>query len=54
MIEEYNSLNNALKQLMVNARTKEVPDIVKIINETILFCFNQKSKNQKIISLLVD
>ena len=45
--EEYNSLNNALKQLMVNARTKEVPDIVKIINETILFCFNQKSKNQK-------
>ena len=45
--EEYNSLNNALKQLIVNARTKEVPDIVKIINETILFCFNQKSKNQK-------
>ena len=32
---------------MVNARTTRVPDIVKIINETILFCFNQKSKNQK-------
>ena len=45
--EEYNSLNNALKQLMVNTRTTGVPDIVKIIKETILFCFNQKSKNQK-------
>ena len=45
--EEYNSLNNALKQLMVNARTTGVPDIVKIINETILFCFNQKSKITK-------
>ena len=45
--EEYNSLNNALKQLMVNARTTEVTDIVKIINETILFCFNQKSRNPK-------
>ena len=45
--EEYSSLNNALKQLMINARTTVVPDIVKIINETLLFCFNQKpnSKN---------
>ena len=45
--EDYNSLNKALKQLMVNARTTRVPDIIKIINETILFCFNQKSKNPK-------
>ena len=44
--EEYNSLNNALKQLMVNARTTGVPDIVKIINETILFCYNQKSNSK--------
>ena len=44
--EEYSSLNNVLKQLMVNARTTGVSDITKIINQTILFCFNQKSKIQ--------
>ena len=44
--EEYISLNNVLKQLMVNARTTGVSDITKIINQTILFCFNQKSKTQ--------
>ena len=44
--EEYNSLNNVLKQLMVNARTTNVADITKIINQTILFCFNQKAKMQ--------
>ena len=44
--EEYNSLNNALKQLMVNARTTKVLDITKIINQTILFCFNTKLKVQ--------
>jgi len=44
--EEYNSLNNVLKQLMINARTTGVSDIIKIINQTILFCFNQKSKTQ--------
>ena len=44
--EEYISLNNVLKQLMVNARTTGVSDMTKIINQTILFCFNQKSKIQ--------
>ena len=44
--EEYNSLNNVLKQLMVNARTTGLSDMTKIINQTILFCFNQKSKKQ--------
>ena len=45
--EEYTSLNNALKQLIVNVRTIEVPNIIKIINETILFCFNQKTNIKK-------
>ena len=44
--EEYSSLNNALKQLMVNARTTKVEDITRIINQTILFCFNTKVKAQ--------
>ena len=44
--EEYSSLNNVLKQLMVNARTTKVEDITKIINQTILFCFNKKTKTQ--------
>ena len=44
--EEYNSLNNVLKQLMINARITNVEDITKIINQTILFCFNTKSKGQ--------
>ena len=44
--EEYISLNNALKQLMVNARTTKVEDITKIINQTILFCFNTLTKGQ--------
>ena len=35
--EEYSSLNNVLKQLMVNSRTTKVEDIIKIINQTILF-----------------
>ncbi len=46
--EEYNSLNNVLKQLMVNARITSVNDITKIINQTILFCFNTKIKGQNI------
>ena len=44
--EEYISLNNVLKQLMVNARTTKVEDITKIINQTILFCFNTLIKGQ--------
>ena len=44
--EEYSSLNNVLKQLMVNTRTTKVEDITKIINQTILFCFNTKSKGK--------
>ena len=44
--EEYSSLNNVLKQLMVNARTTKIEDITKIINQTILFCFNTKVKTQ--------
>ena len=31
---------------MVNARTTKVEDITKIINQTILFCFNKKTKTQ--------
>ena len=45
--EEYTSLNNALKQLIVNVRTTGVSNIIKIINETILFCFNQKANKKK-------
>ena len=47
--EEYSSLNNVLKQLMVNARTTSVLDITRIINQTILFCFNAKIKGQNVI-----
>ena len=47
--EEYSSLNNVLKQLMVNARTTSVLDITRIINQTILFCFNSKIKGQNVI-----
>ena len=45
--QEYTSLNNALKQLIVNARITGMPNIIKIINETILFCFNQKAYKKK-------
>ena len=47
--EEYSSLNNVLKQLMVIARTTSVLDITRIINQTILFCFNSKIKGQNVI-----
>ena len=50
--EEYSSLNNVLKQLMVNARTTKVEDITKIINQTILFCFNTIIKGQNIFPYL--
>ena len=43
--EEYVSLNNILKQLMINVHTTTVKDIIIIINQTILFCFNQTSIN---------
>ena len=49
--EEYTSLNNALKQLIVNVRTTKVSNIIKIINETILFCFNQKTNKKKYFPL---
>ena len=44
--EEYISMNKILKQLMINARTTKVEDITKIINQTILFCFNTNVKSQ--------
>ncbi len=50
--EEYNSLNNVLKQLMVNARTMKVCDMTRIINQTILFCFNTKMKGQNMFPFL--
>ena len=39
--EEYISLNKILKQLMINVRTTTIKDIIIIMNQTILFCFNQ-------------
>ena len=44
--EEYCSLNNVLKQLMVNSRTTKIEDIIKIMNQTILYCFNSKEKER--------
>ena len=39
---EYTSLNKALKQLILNALNKSISEIIKVINETLLFCYNQK------------
>ena len=44
--EEYISLNNILKQLLINIRTISLTDIIKKINQSILFCFNQSSNDQ--------
>ena len=44
--DEYTSLNKILKQLMINAKTTTVKDIIVIINQTILFCFNQTPINK--------
>ena len=44
--EEYISLNKILKQLMINVRTTTIKDIITIINQTILFCFNQTLINK--------
>ena len=38
--EEYISLNNILKQLLINVRTIPLKEIIKKINQSILFCFN--------------
>ena len=52
--EEYTSIINILKQLMVNIRITSAKDIIKIINQTILFCFNQipDNKNTKYFQYL--
>ena len=38
--EEYISLNNILKQLLINVRTIPLKEIITKINQSILFCFN--------------
>ena len=41
---EYAPLNKALKQLMLSGVNETVNNIIKIINECLLFCYNQKPK----------
>ena len=48
--EVYNSLNKILKQLMIKVRSTTIKDIIKIINETILFCFNHARHNKHYIN----
>ena len=44
--EEYNSIYKILKQLIESINTKNLLDIIKIINQTILFCFNKMPYNK--------
>ena len=44
--EEYICMNKILKQLMVNINRINISKMIKIINETILFCFNQTIYNK--------
>ena len=39
--EEYISLNKILNQLKIKSRNSNIKEIINIIKETILFCFNQ-------------
>ena len=41
---EYSPLNKALKQLMLNAVNETVNNMIKILNECLLFCYNQRPK----------
>ena len=43
---EYKPLKNALIQLIKNISNESVDSIIKILNETILFCFNNRPKEK--------
>ena len=49
-IKEYISLSNILKQLMKKVPSENIKDIIKIINKTILFCFNKIQYNKRYIN----
>ena len=48
--KEYISLSNILKQLMKKVPSENIKDIIKIINKTILFCFNKIQYNKRYIN----
>ena len=48
--KEYISLDNILKQLMKKVPSENIKDIIKIINKTILFCFNKIQYNKRYIN----
>ena len=45
--EEYEPLKSALIQLTKNILNESVDNIIKILNNTILFCFNNKNKQKE-------
>ena len=45
--QEYEPLKNALIQLVKNSLNESVDNIIKILNDTILFCFNNKPKEKE-------
>ena len=45
--EEYDPLKSALIQLTKNILNESVDNIIKILNNTILFCFNNKNKQKE-------
>ena len=49
-IKEYNSLSNILKQLMEKVPSGNLKEMIKIINKTILFCFNKTQYNKRYIN----
>ena len=49
-IKEYNSLSNILKQLMEKVPSGNIKEMIKIINKTILFCFNKTQYNKRYIN----
>ena len=45
--EEYEPIRNSSIQLVKNALNESVDNIIKILNDTILFCFNNKPKEKE-------
>ena len=45
--QEYEPLKNALIQLVKNSLNESIDNIIKILNDTILFCFNNKPKEKE-------
>ena len=43
--KEYSPLKKAMEQLLILAKNVPLEKIIKIINDTILYCFNHKQKN---------